>query len=566
MCMNATFQLLNYLDGTPLGKTWNPYTGTAAEEFTRPLLPQEIGTFIDIPVTSGQIPSALNDGVLLRIGSNYLYPAPVSVHVFEGDAMLHSFKFNAEANTVSMSSAFLETPKLQIERQYGQGIYISAIEELFMGLNSDKAIADLSLFARAIKIVKFILCMLIGRSALSPFSSDIGIKDFNCANTATLQWNGKLFAACESSHFFEFRLNTSDMAVDSVGFTKLNDSWIDYPFVAHPRVDPFNADNLMVIGHDFEKGPRLAVGVFDRDYNLLNAEEVPLRHEQMVHEMSQTQHFMLIFDFNLWFGPDVLTEYGQMFHFVNGSTAPSRIGVIDKAQFANREYSDVAELVRWFPIDACLVMHVANAWEERDRIRIVAPRFAHFDINDMLHHEAVSKRERYATAQIYEWTLDLKTGAVEEGAVGGEKAQRNVEMPWVHPLFEGRKARFVWFSLIDYSDDALITSSYGVAKYDVQRREVVGTIEYGLHGDGDGADDAKFGSFEAVFVPKERFERAKVRAEDDGFLVNVIWNKKTKQSTLQVFDAHTMSSQPVAVVQLPYRIPAGFHSNFVFAP
>merc|ERR1712087_875702 len=153
----------------------------------------------------------------------------------------------------------------------------------------------------------------------------------------------------------------------------------------------------------------------------------------------------------------------------------------------------------------------------------------------------------YATAQIYEWTLDLKTGAVEEGAVGGEKAQRNVEMPWVHPLFEGRKARFVWFSLIDYSDDALITSSYGVAKYDVLRREVVGTIEYGHgHGDGDGADDddAKFGSFEAVFVPKERFERAKVRAEDDGFLVNVVWNKKTKQSTLQVFDAHTMSSQP----------------------
>lgn len=204
--------------------------------------------------------------------------------------MLHSFKFNAAANTVSMNSAFMETPKLQIEREYGQGIYVSAIEELFMGLNSDKDIADHSLFVRAIKIVKFILCMLVGRSSLSPFAmasvvADVSNHNFNCANTATFHWNGKLFAACESSHFFEFELNATDMSIDSVGFTKLNDSWIDYPFVAHPRVDAFNADNLMVVGHDFEKGPRLAVGMFDRNYNLLNADVLALHHEQMVHEM-----------------------------------------------------------------------------------------------------------------------------------------------------------------------------------------------------------------------------------------------------------------------------------------
>merc|ERR1719361_2014287 len=139
-----------------------------------------------------------------------------------------------------------------------------------------------------------------------------------------------------------------------------------------------------------------------------------------------------------------------MFHFVNDSKT-SRIGVIDKLDFATRNYSDVDALVRWFDIDACLVMHIANAWqetiEEADVVRIVAPRFSHFDMNDMLHHEAVSKRDLYATAQIYEWTLNLKTGAVEEGPavmdVDGAQTQRNdvnVEMPWVHPLFEGRKA------------------------------------------------------------------------------------------------------------------------------
>ena len=96
----------------------------------------------------------LLDGILLRIGPNNLYHSMSSKHAFEGDAMLHSFRFDAEANTVSMSSTFLETPKLQIEREYGQGIYSWAVEELFLALNTDRAIADDSLFARAIKIIK----------------------------------------------------------------------------------------------------------------------------------------------------------------------------------------------------------------------------------------------------------------------------------------------------------------------------------------------------------------------------------------------------------------------------
>ena len=58
-CTNLAFGVLNYLDGTTPDRTLNPYAGTAAEEFTRPLRQQEIGSFMDIPVTFGQIPSAV---------------------------------------------------------------------------------------------------------------------------------------------------------------------------------------------------------------------------------------------------------------------------------------------------------------------------------------------------------------------------------------------------------------------------------------------------------------------------------------------------------------------------
>lgn len=550
-CTNLAFGVLNYLDGTTPDRTLNPFAGTAAEEFARPLSQHEIGSFLDIPVTFGQIPSALNEGILLRIGANNLFHSPVGLHVIEADGLLHSFRFDSQRNTVSMSSAFMETPKVKIEREWNQGIYGTAIEEIFMALNGDE-----SLWVRAIKVIKFLLCAFVQSAPISPFAPSESLHDFNCANTATLQWNGRLFATCEASHFFEFELNATDMSVDSVGFTKLNASWIDYPFVAHPRIDTFNDDNLLVVGHDFAKSDaNLAVGVFDREYNLLNAGEIPLHHKQMVHEMSQTEHFMLIFDTNLWFGEDMLREHGQMFQFVNTSTASSRIGVIDKAAFASGD--NVEQLVRWFEIDACLFMHTANAWEEGDSIKMVAPRFENFDMDMMMHLEAVSKREGYAMTEVYEWTLNLTSGAVEEGAVGTELSGIEMpEMPLVHPLFEARKAQFIWFNLIDHSLESLMTSSHGIAKYDVDRREIVGTIEYDNFGN--------FGSFEAVFVPKEREDVSAVQFEDEGYLVNVIWDKETDLSTLQIFDASTMSSEPIALIELPYRIPAGFHSNFIF--
>ena len=133
----------------------------------------------------------------------------------------------------------------------------------------------------------------------------------------------------------------------------------------------------------------------------------------------------------------MFAEYGQMFQFVNNSRSRSRIGVIDKAEFVNGMKG--SEAVRWFEVEACLVLHVANAWEEEegDVIRMIAGRFAYFDINDLLHHEAVRKGEMYASTELYEWKLNLKTGAVEEGAVGVD--QKGVEMHLVHPLYEARK-------------------------------------------------------------------------------------------------------------------------------
>jgi carotenoid cleavage dioxygenase len=64
-------------------------------------------------------------------------------------------------------------------------------------------------------------------------------------------------------------------------------------------------------------------------------------------------------------------------------------------------------------------------------------------------------------------------------------------------------------------------------------------------------------SGEAVFVPA-----AGATDEDDGYLMTFLYNAKDDTSEYVIFDAQTMSPDPVARVPLP-RVPSGFHGSWV---
>jgi carotenoid cleavage dioxygenase len=62
---------------------------------------------------------------------------------------------------------------------------------------------------------------------------------------------------------------------------------------------------------------------------------------------------------------------------------------------------------------------------------------------------------------------------------------------------------------------------------------------------------------EPVFVP-----RSPDADEDDGFVLNVVYDARTKRSFLAVLDAKNLDKQPIAVAHLHGRVPVGFHGNF----
>jgi carotenoid cleavage dioxygenase len=63
---------------------------------------------------------------------------------------------------------------------------------------------------------------------------------------------------------------------------------------------------------------------------------------------------------------------------------------------------------------------------------------------------------------------------------------------------------------------------------------------------------------EAVFVPREP-----AGAEDDGWLFSYVYDMEADRSVVVILNAQDLGGDPQAVVELPVRVPLGFHGNWI---
>jgi carotenoid cleavage dioxygenase len=62
----------------------------------------------------------------------------------------------------------------------------------------------------------------------------------------------------------------------------------------------------------------------------------------------------------------------------------------------------------------------------------------------------------------------------------------------------------------------------------------------------------------AVFGP-----RRDAAAEEDRWLLALVYSGESDASSLQILDASDLPGEPAAIVELPERVPVGFHGNWV---
>ena len=205
---------------------------------------------------------------------------------------------------------------------------------------------------------------------------------------------------------------------------------------------------------------------------------------------------------------------------------PARVGIMP------RESSGTD--VRWFDVEPCYVYHPLNAYDDGDRI-----------VLDVVRHPKMFATEHHGPNEgaptLDRWTLDLTAGKVLDDRLD----ERGQEFPRIDERLVGRRHRYGYSVGTAGSQPGQAPTADRVIKHDLVR----GTSVSRSFSPGKAVD-------EFLFVPA-----GAEAAEDEGVLMGFVYDRTADRSDWLVLDAGTL--EPVASVQLPVRVPHGFHGNWV---
>jgi carotenoid cleavage dioxygenase-like enzyme len=205
--------------------------------------------------------------------------------------------------------------------------------------------------------------------------------------------------------------------------------------------------------------------------------------------------------------------------------------------------------VRWFECEPCYVLHVTNCWEEGDWVVMDGCRSRNPMPDVQAGEGELASMLAYMRleANAYRWRFNLQTGEVREGDID----ELNTEFNKSNPIFHGVRSKYAYHQRIPLLHEGGHTLRFtGLVKYNNDS----GACTQWHYGRG------VFGS-EAVFAPRPGADRSS--GEDKGYVITLVTDSNDWTSQCLVFDATDITQGPVASVQIPQRVPFGFHATWV---
>jgi carotenoid cleavage dioxygenase len=266
---------------------------------------------------------------------------------------------------------------------------------------------------------------------------------------------------------------------------------------------------------------------------LVRSVDVPLERPVMMHDFVMTERHVVFFDLPAIFDFEGMMSGGTAVRWEPESGA--RIGVLPRGASGDT----AGDAITWIDVDPFYIFHFMNGWDDGDTVVVDGCRSSALPVSFGDAPPPASA----ARATLHRWTIDLAAGRVTTTQLD----DRFADFPRVAPSVEGRPYRFGYVGHAGTSDVAGITQFDGLTVWDFERDSSV-SYRYG--------DDVFCG--EAVFAPDPRGT-----AENDGWLLNFVSQLDDRSTRFVILDARDVEAGPVASVEIPRRVPFGFHGSWM---
>lgn len=329
------------------------------------------------------------------------------------------------------------------------------------------------------------------------------------ANTSVVEHAGRIFALVESS--FPCEITAQLETIGAYDF----DGRLHTAMTAHPKRCPVTGD-LHFFGYSaMPQLPALAYHRVDVAGELVHSQIIEVPGRTMMHDFAITPNYVIFMDLPVVFDSQRAMQGTLPYRWSDDYGA--RLGVMNRAG---------KQTVKWFEIEPCYVFHVVNAFEDGDQLVLDAARYKE------LWRDNSSD---FGDARLHRLTLDLANGAVREQSLDDVP----VEFPRIDESRTGLSYRY------GYAVADLGEAGSGIVKHDFMANR---SVKFGC-------DDGQIAG-EFVFVAA-----ADAKAEDDGWLLGFVYDQTRDGSDFVIVDAHDLTR--VATVQLPQRVPGGFHGAWL---
>jgi carotenoid cleavage dioxygenase-like enzyme len=345
----------------------------------------------------------------------------------------------------------------------------------------------------------------------------------NTGNTNIVWHAGKLLALMEAA----LPTRMAACTLETLGEWDF-DGKLGTAMTAHPKMDPETGEMLFFGYSPFP--PYLTYHVADRAGALVRSEPIDVAWPSMIHDFAVTRDHVVFILCPLVFSFENVEQRGGLFSWE--PERGTRLGVMPR--------SGSSTDVRWFETEASYVFHPLNAYDEDGRVVVDVARY---DRLDFMSPDAAraAEWEGDRSARMHRWTIDL-AGGVKSTPLD----DLSCEFPRADERRLGRKHRYGYAAVQPGKTTGLPAWS-AVRRYDLER----GRFDTHDFGPGSGAG-------EPLFVP-----RPGGTAEDDGYVIVLVYDAIQNASDFWVLDARDVAGQPIAKVKLPHRVPYGFHGNWV---